>query len=141
MKITDFMTNDWASVPEAEMSVSECGTECLSVYNVERQIKPEDITDKEDIEINGIPLTADFFLCNDFTSNILGNYHYADFGCLTYITAKEYSDSVWKVTVSNCELSLPDEILMVSYIHQFQQFLRLCGCPDIANNVKLPKKD
>lgn len=135
------MTNDWASVPEAEMSVSQCGTECLSVYNVVRQITIDDFIVNEDVEIDGIPLTADFFLCNDFTHNILGCYLYADFGCLTNITAKEYSDSIWKVTVSNCELSLPDEILMVSYIHQFQQFLRLCGCPDIANNVKLPKKD
>lgn len=43
------------------------------------------------------------------------------------ISIHELTDSIWTVTHHNCEMSFPDQRVHVSYVHELQHFLRLCG--------------
>lgn len=43
------------------------------------------------------------------------------------ISIHELTDSIWTVTHHNCEMSLPDQRVHISYVHELQHFLRLCG--------------
>jgi hypothetical protein len=71
-----------------------------------------------------IPLTAEILEQNGFKKkgNRYGIYDdYFDF------EMHEYNDGTWLVSYHCCEMSLPDEQLLICYIHQLQHFMRHCG--------------
>ena len=39
----------------------------------------------------------------------------------------EYNDGTWLVTYHCCEMSLPDEQVMLFHVHQLQHFMHHCG--------------
>ena len=43
------------------------------------------------------------------------------------ILVHELTDSIWTVTYHNCEMSLPDQRMHISYVHELQNFLSMCG--------------
>ena len=43
------------------------------------------------------------------------------------ILVHELTDSIWTVTYHDCEMSLPDQRMHISYVHELQNFLSMCG--------------
>ena len=75
-------------------------------------------------ECKPIPLTAEMLSELGFKKkgNRYGIYDdYFDF------EMHEYNDGIWVVSYHCCEMSLPDEQLLICYIHQLQHFMRHCG--------------
>ena len=86
-------------------------------------------SNKESVWVNGIniepiPITAEMLSKLGFKKkgNRYGIYDdYFDF------EMHEYNDGMWLVSYHCCEMSLPDEQLLICYIHQLQHFMRHCG--------------
>ena len=75
-------------------------------------------------DLEPIPLTAEMLSKLGFKKkgNRYGIYDdYFDF------EMHEYNDGIWVVSYHCCEMSLPDEQLLICYIHQLQHFMRHCG--------------
>ena len=77
-------------------------------------------------EIDPIPLTEDFWIKNEFVYQ-KDDDSYTLFDDYYSINAKEVNDGMWQIVVEHCELINDTEICCVSYVHQLQQFLNLCG--------------
>ena len=43
------------------------------------------------------------------------------------LTIREYCDGMYVVNYHSCDMAIPDEQVVVSYVHQLQHFLRHCG--------------
>lgn len=82
-----------------------------------------------------IPLTAEILEKNGFKKTTDEKYYMCD--DYSELSAEEYSDSIWLICCSDIECNLPVQKIMVSYIHQLQQFLRLCGLNELADNFKI----
>ena len=110
------MIGDWVKTPKGNRQVEELSTKnCLLNW--------QDYGCTLD-DIEPIPLTEDIFKANNFRKS--GSvFCFAD----DYydIIAFELSDSIWKVILHNNEISLSDEQVFVSYVHQLQNFLNICG--------------
>lgn len=85
--------------------------------------------------IEPIPITAEILEKNGFKKTTDEKYYMCD--DYSELSAEEYSDSIWLICCSDIECNLPVQKIMVSYIHQLQQFLRLCGNENLANNFKI----
>ena len=70
-----------------------------------------------------VPITIDILERNGFEKKTFyGIYDdYFDF----YI--KEYSDGLYIVTYHSCEFNIPDQTIHVSWVHELQNFMKLCG--------------
>lgn len=47
---------------------------------------------------------------------------------------REYNDGIYVATYHSCEMNVPDEQMVLSYVHELQHFLRHCG---IDKNIEL----
>lgn len=93
-------------------------------------------TVKDDVKaLEPITLTNEFFEKNGFKKTKDEKYCMCDDYC--ELSAEEYSDSIWLICCSDIECNLPVQKIMVSYVHQLQQFLRLCGEENMANSLKV----
>ena len=86
-------------------------------------------------EIEPIPLTAEILEKNGFKKTTDEKYYMCD--DYSELSAEEYSDSIWLICCADLEYNLPVQKIMVSYVHQFQQFLRLCGEENLANHLTI----
>ena len=73
--------------------------------------------------ISPIPLTNEILEENVFDKKI----HYGIFDDYYDFELWEYSDGIWNTTYHNCEVSLPDEQVFISFVHELQHFLTHCG--------------
>ena len=62
-----------------------------------------------------------YYMCDDYSE----------------LSAEEYSDSIWLICCADLECNLPVQKVMVSYVNQLQQFLRLCGEENLAKSLKV----
>ena len=82
-------------------------------------------------EVQPIPLTAELLEKNGFRKTgpdgapHLQSYVLA--GDYEDVYAKEINDGTWKIDVDCTEFNLPRQTAMVSYVHQLQNWFRLCG--------------
>lgn len=92
-----------------------------------RQIKyPSEIDDADFYE--PITLAAEILGKNGFEHYAENMYEYYELAEDYYsIEAKEVNGGLWRIKVEHEEIFNDTEICSVSYIHQLQQFLRLCG--------------
>lgn len=68
-----------------------------------------------------IPITPEILEKNFEKKTFLGIFDdYFD------LTIREYSDSIYIVDYHCCEMNLPDQSVMVGYVHELQHALRLC---------------
>ena len=73
--------------------------------------------------LQGIPLTAEILEANFEKKG-------ANFGIFDdYFDFElhEYNDGTWLVTYHCCEMSLPDEQVLIFHVHQLQHFMHHCG--------------
>ena len=75
-------------------------------------------------EIEPIPLTPEILEKNGFKKK---GYRYGIYDDYFDFEMHEYNDGTWLVSYHCCEMSLPDEQLLICYIHQLQHFMRHCG--------------
>ena len=71
-----------------------------------------------------IPLTAETLEQNGFKKK---GHRYGIYDDYFDFEMYEYNDGTWIVTYHCCEMSLPDEQLLVCYVHQLQHFMRHCA--------------
>ena len=125
MKANELMIGDWVHLVKKTPLKGIVETDCMTKIKA----LPGGIiyTDKEPCEesqLFPIPRTEGIFKANKFRKS--GSvFCFAD----DYydIIAFELSDSIWKVVLHNNEISLSNEQVFVSHVHQLQNFLNLCG--------------
>lgn len=71
-----------------------------------------------------IPLTAEILEQNGFKKK---GHRYGIYDDYFDFEMYEYNDGTWIVTYHCCGMSLPDEQLLVCYVHQLQHFMRHCA--------------
>ena len=81
--------------------------------------------------IQPIPLTAEILEKNGFERTTCGVdsiiYTFSDDDEYYALAIDEYTDSIWRVEYTNCEMSFPLVRIMVLFVHELQHALRLCG--------------
>ena len=83
-------------------------------------------------EVQPIPLTAELLEKNGFEKIIPNGYtspqqEYVLAGDYEDVYAEEINDGTWKIDVDCTEFDLPRQTAMISYLHQLQNWFRLCG--------------
>ena len=78
-----------------------------------------------------IPLTAEILEQNGFKKK---GHRYGIYEDYFDFEMYEYNDGTWLVSYHCCEMSLPDEQLLICYVHQLQHFMRHCA---IEKELKL----
>lgn len=134
MKINELMIGDWVLFngnPKKVTSlfVTDLGVDQIYVFEKTCQVG----TISEYVE--PIPLTAEILEKNGFKKTTDEKYCMCD--DYYELSAEEYSDSIWLICCADLECNLPVQKVMVSYVNQLQQFLRLCGLSDLADNFKI----
>lgn len=71
-----------------------------------------------------IPLTVEILEQNGFKKK---GHRYGIYDDYFDFEMYEYNDGTWIVTYHCCEMPLPDEQLLVCYVHQLQHFMRHCA--------------
>ena len=85
-----------------------------------------------------IPITQEILEKNGFKHRIIDCAEYYYIADDYYdITISEWSDSIWLVRYDCTEMSTPHEQMTCSYVHQLQNFLRLLGLSELADNFKV----
>lgn len=69
-------------------------------------------------EIEPVPITAEILKKNFEKKTFYGI-------CDDYfdLTIREYSDGVYVINYHDCEINMPDQVELLSYVHELQQFL------------------
>ena len=114
MKASDLMIGDWAEFHCGYGKVT--GITNAGVH-FEDRFGPGIASGAEPI-----PLTPEILEKNFEKKTFYGIYDdYFDF----YI--REYSDGLYIVTYHSCEFNIPDQTIHVSWVHELQNFMKLCG--------------
>lgn len=138
MKTTDLMVGDWVlinNVPHKIQAIDSINAEIQA--DNELYYVGEDKYHSED-KIEGIPITEDFFLENDwenickmfiqyFVKNV-GKFHLQIINNKLYIWF-DYSPDDW---TQDANVKAP-----IKYIHDIQHILRLYGLNELADNFKV----
>ena len=143
MEAKELMTGDWVAIkrtPSYEYPYKICSINNYSILG-------EDYADWIELEageeinledIKPIPITAEILEKNGFEHRIIDCAEFYYIAEDYYdITISEWSDSIWLVRYDCTEMNTPHEQITSSYVHQLQNFLRLCGLNDLADNFKV----
>ena len=71
-----------------------------------------------------IPLTVEILESNGFEKK---GHRYGIYDDYFDFEMYEYNDGTWLVSYHCCEMSLPDEQVLIFHVHQLQHFMRHCG--------------
>ena len=71
-----------------------------------------------------IPLTVEILKSNGFERK---GHRYGIYDDYFDFELHEYNDGTWLATYHCCEMSLPDEQVLIFHVHQLQHFMRHCG--------------
>ena len=127
MKANELMIGDIVMTPSGDISrVTQIVKDGYGIYVAVMNDKFNYYVDG----MEGIPLTAEILEANFEKKG-------ANFGIFDdYFDFElhEYNDSTWLVTYHCCEMSLPDEQVLIFHVHQLQHFMRHCG---IEKDIKL----
>ena len=83
--------------------------------------EPEPVSGRD---LEPIPLTPEILEKNEFQKK---DHRYGIYDDYFDFEIYEYNDGTWLVSCHCCEMSLPDEQLLICYVHQLQHFMRHCG--------------
>ena len=90
------------------------------VHNLRVQMSTDYILDF----IEGIPLTVEILESNGFEKK---GHRYGIYDDYFDFEMYEYNDGTWLVSYHCCEMSLPDEQVLIFHVHQLQHFMRHCA--------------
>ena len=124
MKANELMIGDYVQLngsPYVIEEISKKGWVHMTdpVHNLRVQMSTDYILDF----IEGVPLTREILEANFEKKG-------ANFGIFDdYFDFElhEYNDGTWLVSYHCCEMSLPDEQVMLFHVHQLQHFMHHCG--------------
>ena len=71
-----------------------------------------------------IPLTVEILESNGFEKK---GHRYGIYDDYFDFEMYEYNDGTWLVSYHCCEMSLPDEQVLIFHVHQLQHFMRHCA--------------
>lgn len=122
MKIIDLMIGDLVLIngnPRKVQAVDGVDDEIMA--DDELYCMTEDRYHSED-KVTGIPITPEILEKNFEKKTFYGIYDdYFD------LDIREYSDGIYIVTYHSCEMSIPDQTIHVSWVHELRRFLAHCG--------------
>ena len=82
-------------------------------------------------DLDPIPITPEILEKNGFEKKLpIGNapfYTFSDDDEYYALAIDEYTDSLWRIEYTNCEINFPIVRIMVCFVHELQHALRLCG--------------
>lgn len=119
MKPEEIMIGDWLLCPD----------------NMQRQVRylqvrPSVIgiggSSYDEDEIQPIPITPEILVKNGFETHIPKECYLLSTDYYDLYIAR-YTDGLWEVVYSDCEFNFEDWRMYVSYTHELQHALRLCG--------------
>ena len=125
MKAEELMIGDWVQLngsPYVIEEISKKGWVHMTdpVHNLRVQMSTDYILDF----IEGIPLTVEILESNGFEKK---GHRYGIYDDYFDFEMYEYNDGTWLVSYHCCEMSLPDEQVLIFHVHQLQHFMRHCG--------------
>ncbi len=129
MKAAELMVGNWVLIngtPRKIQAVDGVDDEIMA--DDELYTLAEDRYHSED-KVEGVPITREILEKNFEKKTFYGIYD--DFFDLDI---REYSDGIYIVTYHSCEMSIPDQNVLVSWVHELQNFLNHCG---IEHDIKL----
>ena len=136
---SDVMVGDWvritiegeqypAVVNSIKLNTEEIGVSFLAA--------PGDWEDGDGYdEIEPIPLTDEILKSNGFEKK---GHRYGIYDDYFDFEMYEYNDGTWLVSYHCCEMSLPDEQVLIFHVHQLQHFMRHCA---IEKEIIIKKED
>lgn len=119
MELTDLMVGDWVFVKDYPIKASP------------QKVRPEHFV-RSLVEFEPIPLTSEILEKNGFEyDKYYHNWIYDEFTIkYGHLIDKEEEGDYLFVWVA-------DTLMKLTYVHELQHILRLCGLNDLANNFKL----
>ena len=144
MKATELMigdlvcyskANNWVTKVEA---VTNPGQTFISdVYGIKcYRTKDDPLYEKAPIDffnvdiLHPIPLTVEILKSNGFEKK---GHRYGIYDDYFDFEMYEYNDGTWLVSYHCCEMSLPDEQVLIFHVHQLQHFMRHCAIDKVLN--------
>ena len=124
MKTTDLMIGDWVLDPDNKPAK----VEILNIKESIQTARPNGMVCLTHCyRIDPIPLTEEILVKNGFKKSDIADLF--EYNTEYYeITIHLFSDGIWIIMVDDIEFSQTIRSQMsVSYVHQLQQTLRLCG--------------
>ena len=125
MKAEELMIGDYVQLngsPYVIEEISKKGWVHMTdpVHNLRVQMSTDYILDF----IEGVPLTVEILESNGFEKK---GHRYGIYDDYFDFEMYEYNDGTWLVSYHCCEMSLPDEQVLIFHVHQLQHFMRHCG--------------
>ena len=117
MKANDLMIGDWVYNTHNKQPEQVC--------EIREHMVMLDYNDLYDYdEIEPIPMSAEILEQNGLEKK---DHRYGIYDDNFDFEIYEYNDGTWLVSYHCCEMSLPDEQMLICYVHQLQHFVRHCG--------------
>ena len=125
MKANELMIGDYVQLngsPYVIEEISKKGWVHMTdpVHNLRVQMSTDYILDF----IEGVPLTVEILKSNGFEKK---GHRYGIYDDYFDFEMYEYNDGTWLVSYHCCEMSLPDEQVLIFHVHQLQHFMRHCA--------------
>ena len=125
MKAEELMIGDYVQLngsPYVIEEISKKGWVHMTdpVHNLRVQMSTDYILDF----IESIPLTVEILESNGFEKK---GHRYGIYDDYFDFEMYEYNDGTWLVSYHCCEMSLPDEQVLIFHVHQLQHFMRHCA--------------
>ena len=125
MKANELMIGDYVQLNGSPYVIEEMSKKGWvhitdQVHNLRVQMSTDYILDF----IEGIPLTVEILESNGFEKK---GHRYGIYDDYFDFEMYEYNDGTWLVSYHCCEMSLPDEQVLIFHVHQLQHFMRHCG--------------
>ncbi len=122
MKVTDLMVGDLVYIHEPECK----GHRIDALDELDEQVGADGEV-YDECDIRPIPLTEEILVKNGFVGVELTDSYELNTDYYE-IEVWKYSDGLWVVNVQWIEFSsTPESKATVSYLHELQHFLKLCG--------------
>ena len=122
MKANELMIGDWVldtefdkNIPDQVSIIEDCGRVWLEERNTYQSLE----------YCEPIPITTDILEKSGFKLQPTAHYYWGDE--FVDIDIEEFTDGLWEVVVWNVEVDMLDCKIYISYVHELQHVLELCG--------------
>lgn len=135
MKANELMIDDWVSYDGTPIKVENIHGDCINFQHDIPFVQEEFMIDFA--EIVSISLTPEILEKNGFDKDAWNTWISADHR-ITLHNEDEYLNTFnkWHIHVDTEDMRTIGSVEL-TYVHQLQQFLRLCGMNDLADNFKI----
>ena len=122
MKANELMLGDW--VMDGDMPTRVTSITRVGIVETMRRISNIEV-------VEPIPITPEILEKNGFEKTHCGLnaiiYTFSDDDEYYALAIDEYTESIWRVEYTNCEMNFPLVRIMVCSVHELQHALKLCG--------------